>query len=118
MERLKRADGLIRLVPQVFFSADIEPTSSAENIQNIYSETLSKYKDKILFISEKFKDKDSAELGELATALYIIKCFPEADNETLRKELENIAPYIPVNQIEDAIQRANSMIEEVRDLRS
>lgn len=116
-----RADGLVQLVPRWPYGPTIMSTDLADRLQDIYGNTLNRYKDRIAYVADKLGSKGVSHLARLATVLYLAQqqgagepqCVALGLNERANK-LSNLKPHISVDQAIAAIQEVDQIIAEVQ----
>ena len=110
-----RADELVRLEPQWPFGPRIALTDRSEYVQGLYSKTLKKYDDSIVFVAEKLGSKGVTGLERLATAFYLTQLAEVGASVDERVEkLIQLKPHIPSESARAAINEVDHIVEEAR----
>jgi hypothetical protein len=104
------ADKLIRYEPQVPpYGPRITVTGEGQGVQETHPKTLARYTDKIGFVAEKLDSRGVIDLERLATALYVTRDAPQANQEQRARLLCKLKPHIP----EPAAVRAVREVDEI-----
>lgn len=110
-----RADELIFLEPQWPYGPRIAITDQSKNIQQLYSKTMGKFKDHIVFVAEKLGSKGVADLERLATAFYVTQRAGGEDSvEERSKQLINLKPHVSLEAAKETVKEVDRIIEEAQ----
>lgn len=103
---LMRADGILRVVPQMPYGPTLVPDRTAEVLKRIYPKTLEKYSSHIALVAKRLGRKNVAELERLSTALYISseKSVGAASARTRAKRMVHLKPHVPLEKALEATQ--------------
>ena len=108
------ANELVRVEPQrPPYGPRYSATEQADYIQGLYPKTLAKYEPSILFVADAMQDKGVAALERLATACYVTRKMPEADDYERADELTRLKPHVSPEDAIDAISEADTLITRI-----
>lgn len=111
-----RADMLVELKSQQPYGPSIVPGPTSEQLKRLFPKTLGKYKDKVVFIADRFSKCDVAELERLATAFFIIHETHIHNRERIAAHINKIKPHISTEQALEAIDTENEIRKEAKQL--
>jgi hypothetical protein len=93
------------------------PTELGRKIQEIHSNTVGKYEDRIAFIADKLGPKRVSELERLATALYVTqRAKAGASVEERSQQLTTLKPHISPAEARTAVKEVDQIIEKAQGL--
>jgi len=111
------AGGFLKIVPMFPYGPRILPGKLADKVKGLFPKTLEKCKEKIEFVTHKFKDKWVADLEALATGLYITtELMPSGSVEKRAEKLCQLKPHIPFWKAKEAVKEVDKIIEEAKKL--
>ena len=110
-----RGDGLLELVPQSPpYGPKLKPTAQSKEHEASFPKTLSRYADRIKFVTDTVADRGVAELERLATALWVTR--QESQDCSIKEraeELHNIKPHVSLEQAKEALQEIDELLAAV-----
>ncbi len=113
-----RADGFLELVPQPApYGPTLVVTPAAERqLIERWPKTLRRYADGIEFVAEKLGGLGVGSLERLATALWMWREAPVADDTTLAERIHELKPHVSVEQGREAVLQVQQMEREAEKL--
>jgi hypothetical protein len=88
-------------------------TEQAEYIQRLYPKTLAKYDPSVVFVANTLQNKGVAELERLATACYVTRKMPYADEHDRAEELSRLKPHVSPENAIGAVGEADDLIARI-----
>ncbi len=113
-----RSDGFLELVPQPApYGPKLHATPVAERqLMGRWPKTLGRYDNHLDFVAEKLGRLGVAPLERLATALWVWREMPGADEATRAQRINELKPHVSVDQARDALRRVSELEHEARSL--
>lgn len=114
-----RADGLLALELRNLCGPQFVATERGRRIERTFPKIVGKYRSQIEFVACKLGDRNVAELGRLATALFI-RLDPKgsiksADQRAAR--LNEIKGHIPLDAAKEAVREVEGIIDDAQSLK-
>lgn len=110
------AEGFLQALPMYPYGPKIIPGKLSQKIKELFPKTLNKYDKKIEFVAEKLKNKTVLDLEAIATALFVIKNYPQLNLEKQADRLNYLKPHISFDQALSEIEKANEILKEANKL--
>lgn len=106
-----RADGFLELVPQPApYGPTLQSTPVAdEQLLSKWPKTLTTYGPAINFVAERLGGLGVGELERLATALWVIRDMPEADDPDRARRVNELKSHVSEESALDALRRVHDM---------
>lgn len=113
-----RSDGFLELVPQPApYGPTLAVTSAAERqLQGRWPKTLKRYAEDIEFVAERLGGLGVGSLERLATALWVWRETPGADDAALAARINELKPHVSIDAAKDAVRRVKEMEKEAEEL--
>jgi hypothetical protein len=112
-----RADRLLERQPQPApYGPRIVVTNRGRELEERFARTMERYGSRIRWIAEEVGPKNVLELERLATALWISREHPEADDESRALELIRIKPHVSRDAALVAIREIDEFLEHAKAL--
>lgn len=108
-----RADGLLVLEPQSFpYGPKFTITDNAQELQQRFPKTLTKYENLLDFVATKLADKQVDELERLATALFAKAEFPGQSDHERAVWINKKKPHVDIDAALAALEEVEELEEE------
>lgn len=113
-----RVDGFLELVAQPApYGPTLQVTPTAERqLVARWPKTLRRYQEEIGFIAEKLGGRGVGALERLATAFWVTKQMPRADETPRAERINELKPHVSVEQAREAIRQVEDMKGEAEEL--
>jgi hypothetical protein len=113
-----RSDGFLELVPQPApYGPTLAVTPTAERqLLGRWPKTLKHYSKEIDFVAERFGGLGVGSLERLATALWVWRETPNADEATLAAHIHEVKPHVSIDSATDAVRQVKEMEQEAEGL--
>ena len=110
-----RADGLLMLEPQAPpYGPRLAATEAATRLQQQFPKTLKSCEKALDFVAQEIGDKAVTQLEQIATALFVTRRKPRATIEERLEVLARLKPHIARPEAQNALRKAEALIERVR----
>ena len=100
-----RADNLLTIEPQHPYGPRLATTPFSKELESRFPKTIRKIETRLDFIADRLHGKGVVDLERLATALYVIKQFPNCQSLNERAlKLNELKPHVSISDAEQAIE--------------
>lgn len=108
-----RADRLLERQPQPApYGPRILVTDRGRELEERLGRTMERYGPRLDWVAERVGEKNVLDLERLATALWITREHPEADDETRATELTQIKPHVNRDAALTAVREIDELLEQ------
>jgi hypothetical protein len=106
-----RADGLMELMPQAApYGPSLKTTSIAKRqLERRWPKTLERYEPHLDFVTANVGGLGVTSLERLATALWVRRELPGADEETQAERLHEVKPHVDTERALDAVRQVATL---------
>ena len=98
-----RGNGLVELRSHPPYGPHLHASSTASDSLERFPKTISRYESAMDFVVGKLASKNVAELERLSTALYVRLQRPDADDDELAREMNQLKPHVTVKDAKEAL---------------
>lgn len=111
-----RTDGFLELIPQPApYGPKLHATPAAERqLVGRWPNTLRRYDSQLDFVADQLSGLGVGSLERLATALWVSREMPQADETARAQRIHELKPHVSVDQARDALRRVSEMEREAR----
>lgn len=114
-----RADGFLDVEAVSGFGPRLAPTAAADRqLLAKWPQTLGRYEKQLDFVAKHFGSKGVGELERLATALWVQKEAPHANQQQQARRLHQIKPHVSIESASDALEMINRWRDEATRLKT
>lgn len=113
-----RSDGFLAVVPQPApYGPKLRTTDMAERqLVGRWGKTLARYEPHLDFVAQRLGGLGVGSLERLATALWVVRELPEADDAERAARINEVKPHVSIEAATEALHRVADMEHEAREL--
>ena len=104
-----RCDSLLTVKCREPEGASLWPTEQAQKLLDRSPKTLHTYGPAIQFVAEHLGPMKVAELGQLATALFVLRQMPDAERNEQAREIKRLKPRVTHGEALSALQAVEGL---------
>jgi hypothetical protein len=113
-----RCESLLTVKSREPYGASLWPTEQAQRLLDHSPTTLQTYGPAVQFVAERLGPKKVAEVGQLATALYVLRQMPDAGRNEQAREFKRLKPHVTHDEALAALQTVEEMRAELNGVKT